>query len=138
VDRLALADERAIEHGVEDLLLRAVAIGQVEVVGRMPSPQAVSVKLKSSALRAETISGEACLLAARIGFGLGQAGGDAEPARGRWCPWRAIWPVQLSVMRTSALPTPLPLSSAVTQTSDWSRPHLKWTLILVTSAPAAT
>ena len=33
VDRLALPDERAVEHGVEDVVAAAVAIGQVEIVG---------------------------------------------------------------------------------------------------------
>ena len=33
MDRLALADERAIEHGVEDLRAVVIAIGQIEIIG---------------------------------------------------------------------------------------------------------
>ena len=47
-------------------------------------------------------------------------------------------PEQLLEMLISALEIGLPLSSAVTQTSELSRPHLKCTAMLVTSAPVAT
>ena len=83
VDRLALADERAIEHGVEDLPLLLPAIRQVEVVradalAPLGQREAEIIGLA----RRHHQRRPALILAARIGFRLGQARGDAESARG--------------------------------------------------------
>ena len=83
VDRLALADERTVEHGVELLLGRRPAIVQVEIeradaVAPLSEGEAEVVGLA----RRNHQHVVAAMVAARIGLRLGQAGGNAEAARG--------------------------------------------------------
>src|SRR4051794_32668576 len=100
----------------------------------MPSNQLVSTKEKSPALRAETING--CALSSSPEQREAEDGSGSPP----WIisrPNRSVvpeasdLPVQLSVTRTLAPATGVPLSSDVTQASEAARPHLKWTAMSV-------
>ena len=106
----------------------------------MPSPHVVSAKLKSSPLRADTINGCAVEVSEQLPYvsGSGSPLGTISPPLRSVTPRASTRPVQLSLTCTLALATGLPLSSAVTQARLRSRPHLKCTAMLVTSAAVAT
>ena len=131
VDRLALPHQRAVEHGVEDVVALRLAVGQVEIVradALAPFGQVEAEIARPCARRSSADARSIPRSQIAIGFGLGQAA-RARTARplASVAPRASNAPVQLSVTRTSAPATGLPVSSCVTQARLRSRPHLKCT-----------
>ena len=81
VDRLALADERTVEHRVERLRRRGIAIGQFEVIGADAVAPAGQRETEIVALPGgdHQRMRRGAVLTAAIGFRFGQAGGDHQP-----------------------------------------------------------
>src|SRR3546814_14104876 len=92
VGRLALADERAIEHGVEHLLGVAIAIRQVEII----RADALAPFAEHEAHVAAFAGGYdqrmrgALALAIAVGSGIGKPRGDVEPAATTAPRWSAV------------------------------------------------
>ncbi|ONF95399.1 hypothetical protein SPHI_24910 [Sphingomonas jeddahensis] len=82
VDRLALADERAIEEGVDGLAAGRIAVGEIEIIradALAPFGEREAVIVAAAGGDHQRVRA-AVIVAAAIGFRLGQAGGDEQAA----------------------------------------------------------